>query len=305
MFKDILGRCANPENLYKAVTFYVEEHPLDLTDLLTHLSKKEGVLDHSRVVVLMKRRLPLIKGYLETVQTHDMKSVNEALNTIYIEEEDFEKLAASVNTYTNFDQLELAGSLQRHDLLEMRRVAGMLYNKNKRYQQALELAKKDKLYKDAMQTAATSQDADLVEELLRFFVEVEAKECFAACLFTCYEYVKPDVVLELAWRNNIMDYSMPYLIQVARAYTTKVDTLVAEAEKHKEEAKKNQEAMEQQAGMGVDMGMQGGPLMLTMGQQGGQQGGMGYGGDAYGMGGGMQGGMGGGMGMDGAQTYFR
>eukprot|EP00286_Rhodomonas_abbreviata_P018853 CAMPEP_0181303774 /NCGR_PEP_ID=MMETSP1101-20121128/8752_1 /TAXON_ID=46948 /ORGANISM="Rhodomonas abbreviata, Strain Caron Lab Isolate" /LENGTH=1715 /DNA_ID=CAMNT_0023409399 /DNA_START=168 /DNA_END=5311 /DNA_ORIENTATION=+ len=296
-FKDILGRCANPENLYKAVTFYVEEHPLDLTDLLTHLSKKEGVLDHSRVVVLMKRRLPLIKGYLETVQTHDMKSVNEALNTIYIEEEDFEKLAASVNTYTNFDQLELAGSLQRHDLLEMRRVAGMLYNKNKRYQQALELAKKDKLYKDAMQTAATSQDADLVEELLRFFVEVEAKECFAACLFTCYEYVKPDVVLELAWRNNIMDYSMPYLIQVARAYTTKVDTLVAEAEKHKEEAKKNQEAMEQQAGMGVDMGMQGGPLMLTMGQQGGQQGGMGYGGDAYGMGGGMQGGMGGGMGM--------
>eukprot|EP00961_Rhodomonas_salina_P033769 454224-Rhodomonas_salina.3 len=28
------------ENLYKAVTFYVSEHPLDLTDLLVHLSKK-------------------------------------------------------------------------------------------------------------------------------------------------------------------------------------------------------------------------------------------------------------------------
>ncbi len=39
----------------------------------------------------------------------------------------------------------------------MRRVAGTLYNKNKRYAQALELAKKDKLYKDAMFTAATSQ----------------------------------------------------------------------------------------------------------------------------------------------------
>ena len=213
-FKDILGRCANPENLYKAVTFYVEEHPLELTDLLCHLSKKEGVLDHSRVVVLMKKRLPLIKVYLETVQPSDMKSVNEALNTIYIEEEDFEKLAASVTHYTNFDQLELAGSLQRHELLEMRRVAGMLYNKNKRYQQAMELSKKDKLYKDAMQTAATSQDPELVEELLRFFVEVEAKECFAACLFTCYEFVKADVVMELAWRNNILDYAMPYLIQV-------------------------------------------------------------------------------------------
>lgn len=37
-----------------------------------------------------------------------------------------------------------------------------------------------------------------------------------------------------------------------------------ESEKKKEEDKKHQEAMEQQAGMGVDMSMQGGPLMLTM-----------------------------------------
>ena len=54
-------------------------------------------------------------------------------------------------------QLELATTLQKHELLEMRRVAGTLYNKNKRCAQALELAKKDKLYKDAMVTAATSQ----------------------------------------------------------------------------------------------------------------------------------------------------
>jgi hypothetical protein len=38
-----------------------------LNDLLCSLSKKEGVLDHSRVVVIMKRRLPLIKEYLEQV----------------------------------------------------------------------------------------------------------------------------------------------------------------------------------------------------------------------------------------------
>eukprot|EP00960_Hanusia_phi_P031210 749147-Hanusia_phi.AAC.5 len=241
-FKSVLVRCANPENLYKAVQFYVEEHPLELNDLLISMSKKEGMLDHSRVVVLMKRKLPLIKEYLEHVQHHDMKSVNEALNTIYIEEEDYEKLNASVSTYTNYDQLELAGQLQKHPLLEMRRVAGTLYTKNKRYGQALDLAKKDKLYKDAMHVAATSQDPELVEQLLRFFVEVrqlvissgfssraqvEAKECFAACLFTCFELVRPDVVMELAWRNNIMDYAMPYVIQVTKNYTTKV-TLAAE-----------------------------------------------------------------------------
>jgi clathrin heavy chain len=43
--------------------------------------------------------------YLEQVQSHDMKSVNESLNGIYIEEEDYLKLNASVSNYTNFDQV--------------------------------------------------------------------------------------------------------------------------------------------------------------------------------------------------------
>ena len=34
------------------------------------------------------------------------------------------------------------------------------------------------------------------------------KECFAACLFMCYEFVTPDAVLELAWRNKLMDFAM-------------------------------------------------------------------------------------------------
>ena len=155
------------------------------------------------------------------------------------------------------------------------------------------------------------QDPELVEQLLRFFVEVEAKECFAACLFTCFELVRPDVVLELAWRHNIMDYAMPYLIQVSKNYVAKVDHLVAEAEKQKEEKKKDQEN-DVGGGMGSDMGMAGAPLMLTMG--GGQQmgmdpyqmgqmgGGMGYGmGGPQTMGNNMGMGMGGGMGF---QTHY-
>jgi clathrin heavy chain len=33
-------------------------------------------------------------------------------------------------------------------------------------------------------------------------------------LFQCYDLLRPDVILELAWRHNIMDFAMPYLIQV-------------------------------------------------------------------------------------------
>ena len=53
-----------------------------------------------------------------------------------------------------------------------------------------------------------------VEALMRYFVEAGDNECFAACLYVCYDLVAPDVVLELAWRSNMMDFAMPYLIQV-------------------------------------------------------------------------------------------
>ena len=60
----------------------------------------------------------------------------------------------------------------------------------------------------------------------------------------CYDLLHPDVILELAWKHNIMDFAMPYLIQVnnlsrgiellklthdilqvMREYTSKVDKL--------------------------------------------------------------------------------
>lgn len=75
---------------------------------------------------------------------------------------------------------------------------------------------------DAMQYASESKETELAEELLQWFLEEDKKECFAACLFTCYDLLRPDVVLETAWRHNLMDFSMPYFIQVMREYLSKV-----------------------------------------------------------------------------------
>lgn len=99
-----------------------------------------------------------------------------------------------------------------------------MYKQNSEWQESIELSKSDDLYRDAMQTAAESGNPEVVENLLRFFVEKSDAECFAACLYTCYDFIKPDVVLELAWKNNLTDYAMPYLIQAIREYTTKVKT---------------------------------------------------------------------------------
>ena len=41
----------------------------------------------------------------------------------------------------------------------------------------------DNLFKDAMEYAAESKNAEVAEELLAYFLEKKAFDCFAACLF--------------------------------------------------------------------------------------------------------------------------
>lgn len=48
----------------------------------------------------------------------------------------------------------------------------------------MELCKKDRLFKDAMEYAAESHQQEIAEELLQWFLERGAKDCFAACLYT-------------------------------------------------------------------------------------------------------------------------
>lgn len=70
--------------------------------------------------------------------------------------------------------------------------------------------------------AGESRNIDIAEDLIAWFLESDYHECFAACLFQCYDLLRPDVILELAWRHNIMDFAMPYMIQVTREYISKV-----------------------------------------------------------------------------------
>lgn len=150
-------------------------------------------------------------SYIKAVQKENLTAVNEALNELYIAEEDYESLRESIDGYSNFDQIQLAQKVEKHELLEFRRIAAYLYKKNNRYQQSVRLSKEDRMYKDAIDTCAYSGDSELAEELLRFFVSVQDKGCFAATMCTCYDLIKPDVAIELAWRNGYTDFAMPYV----------------------------------------------------------------------------------------------
>jgi clathrin heavy chain len=83
-FKDVIVRAANVEmcvlssiecfniylsshSYYRALSFYLEEHPTLLTDLLTVLTPR---INHARVVRMFRKQdhLPLIRNYLIAVQ---------------------------------------------------------------------------------------------------------------------------------------------------------------------------------------------------------------------------------------------
>lgn len=87
-----------------------------------------------------------------------------------------------------------------------------------------------------------SKNGDIAEGLLRFFVSIQNKQCFAACLYTCYELIEPDVVIELAWRNNLLEFAFPFLIQSLREIKTEVGSLRKKTEElQKKEEKKSKE----------------------------------------------------------------
>lgn len=64
-------------------------------------------LDHARVVHQLRRAesLPLVLPYLKAVQKENVSVVNEALNELYIDDEDYWALRESIDAHDNFDQV--------------------------------------------------------------------------------------------------------------------------------------------------------------------------------------------------------
>lgn len=125
-FKEVIVKVANAELFYKALRFYLDEQPLLINDLLAALTSR---IDHGRVVsmFLKANNLPLIKPYLVAVQSVNNQAVNNAYNDLLIEEEDYKTLRDSIDNFENFDNIALAQRLEKHELLEFRRIAAHLY----------------------------------------------------------------------------------------------------------------------------------------------------------------------------------
>lgn len=146
LFKDVITKVANVELYYRSLQFYLDHKPMLINDLLLCLTPR---LDHTRAVNQFHKagHMHLVKPYLRSVQQNNNKAINEALNQTLIEEEDYEGLRKSIDSFDNFDTIALAQQLEKHELLEFRRIAAYLYKSNNRWAQSVELCKRDKLFK--------------------------------------------------------------------------------------------------------------------------------------------------------------
>ena len=46
-----------------------------------------------------------------------------------------------------------------------------------------------------------------------------------SCMYTCYDLIRPDVALELAWINNIKEFAFPYVLQFLREKKNEKDVI--------------------------------------------------------------------------------
>ena len=53
--------------------------------------------------------------------------MNDAYNDLLIEEQDYKTLRDSIDSFDNFNNISLAQRLEKHELLEFRRLAAHLY----------------------------------------------------------------------------------------------------------------------------------------------------------------------------------
>jgi clathrin heavy chain len=44
------------------------------------------------------------------------------------------------------------------------------------------------------------------------FVDIGSRECYVGMLYSCYDLLRPDVVLEMSWRNGLNDFTMVCLL---------------------------------------------------------------------------------------------
>lgn len=253
-FVTYLLKISNTELLYRAIEFYIQEEPSKLNDLLAQLTTR---VDLTKTVNLLRKEgfLWLAEDWLRSIQSHNNQAVNDALNGLYLESYNFEQLKQSIMKFDSIDSLSLAKNIEGLDNTEFRRISMLIYRKNKKFKESIEICLAEGLYKEAIESAAESKDQKIVEALLSKFAKDGKGQWFTICCYYCYEQLRPDVVMELAWVYDLKDFGMPFFIQLFSDISTNLENV---KKKHEERERKEEEKEERQANKPIEIGGIGG-----------------------------------------------
>lgn len=115
-YLQLIVKVSNNDLYYKSINFYLEEQPLLVNELLKTLANKIDLVKCTNVL----RRLnivQLVEPFLKIVQQTNTKEVNEALNELYLQTENYEELRESIEHFGNFDSYNLAKATENHEIL--------------------------------------------------------------------------------------------------------------------------------------------------------------------------------------------
>ncbi|CAL6082010.1 Clathrin_heavy chain [Hexamita inflata] len=244
----ICGYVSQPDLLVQLTDFYIKFYPQNLVEFLK-VSKNgyfqtEEIIDTKRkdflsvdplaVLRLVKEYAieRLARQYFELLIEDGLIEINNELVNIYIQQRDEKALVELIKKTTQFDTYATLDRLvDEKQTQALRRTAVPVYAALKRFDEGIEYAVKNRFYDEASACAAASEDGVKCEQLLKLICSKEfpdqqiRKEIFAVAVARCGDMARPDVILELAWRLNMMDFAMPYMIGQLRSMGERIKKL--------------------------------------------------------------------------------
>ena len=152
----------------------------------------------------------------------NIPSVNEGYTSLLIEEEGYDTLQHSIDSFDNFDSLILLSELWILALLEFCRLGEHLHKdyyfisptqrSNGNWDKSISLSKTDKLFKDWMINSATSNSTKIIDDLFSYFVDIGRRSA-SARYSTCFDLVGPGEVEELSWQHDLNGLYMSHMKQ--------------------------------------------------------------------------------------------
>ena len=64
-------------------------------------------------------------------------------------------------------------------------------------------------------------------------MDIGSRECYVGMLYACYDLLRPDVIVEISWRNGLQDFTMPFMINMLSEQTRTLEQLKKDNEERK------------------------------------------------------------------------